>query len=62
MLVVKVEGVGSNGKMFLLPRPTLEDQISSLWGIVHEAWNENAELRAKLEFQVSVCVCCVIVY
>ena len=57
-----MEGVGSNGKMFLLPRPTLEDQISSLWGIVHEAWNENAELRAKLDFQVSVSVCCVIVY
>ena len=52
-----MEGVGSNGRMFLLKRPTLEDQISSLWGIVHEAWNENADLRARLDFQVSFSVC-----
>ena len=42
--------------MYLLSRPSLEEQISSLWGIVHQSWNENAELRAKLEFQVSVSV------
>ena len=57
-----MEGVGSNGKMYLLSRPSLEDQISSLWGILHESWNENAELRAKLEFQVSVSVCLVKMY
>ena len=57
-----MEGVGSNGKMYLLSRPSLEDQISSLWGILHESWNENAELRAKLEFQVSVSVCLVKIY
>ena len=51
-----MEGVGSNGRMYLLSRPSLEEQISSLWGIVHQSWNENAELRAKLEFQVSVSV------
>ena len=57
-----MEGVGANGRMFLLSRPSLEEQISSLWGILHQTWNENAELRAKLDFQVSVSVHCVIVY
>ena len=51
-----MEGVGTNGRMYLLSRPSLEEQISSLWGIVHQSWNENAELRAKLDFQVSVSV------
>ena len=57
-----MEGVGGNGRMFLLNRPSLEEQISSLWGILHHTWNENAELRSRLEFQVSVSVCCVLVY
>ena len=55
-----MEGVGSNGRMFLLNRPTAEEQISSLWGIYHYTLKENAELRARLDFQVSVIVCCVL--
>ena len=54
--------MGTNGRMFLLNRPTLEEQISSLWGVYHYTLKENAELRARLEFQVSVIVCCVLVY
>ena len=57
-----MEGVGGDGRMFLLNRPSLEEQISSLWGILHHTWNENAELRSRLEFQVSVSVCYVLVY
>ena len=57
-----MEGVGIHGRMFLLNRPTLEEQISSLWGVYHYTLKENAELRARLEFQVSVIVCCLLVY
>ena len=48
--------------MFLYNRPSLEEQISSLWGLYHHTLKENAELRSRLEFQVSVIVCCALVY
>ena len=56
MLYVKVEGVGGDGRMFLLNRPSQEEQISSLWGLYHQTLKDNAELKARLDFQVSVSV------
>ena len=56
-----MEGVGIDGRMFILKRPGLEEQISSLWGLYHYTLKENAELQSRLEFQVSVIVCCVLV-
>ena len=56
-----MEGVGTDGRMFLFKRPELEEQISSLWGLYHYTLKENAELQSRLEFQVSVIVCCVLV-
>ena len=53
--------MGTDGRMFLLNRPTLEEEIRSLRGVYHYTLRENAELRARLEFQVSVIVCCLLV-
>ena len=53
--------MGTDGRMFLFNRPALEEQVSSLWGLYHYTLKENAELRSRLEFQVSVIVCCVLV-
>ena len=57
-----MEGVGASGRMYLYNRPSLEEQISSLWGLYHYTLKENAELRSRLEFQVSIIVCYVLVY
>ena len=54
MLYVKVEGVGEDGRMFMLTRPSEAEQISTLWGLYHQAEKDKAELKARLEFQVSV--------
>ena len=54
MLYVKVEGVGQDGRMFMLTRPSEAEQISTLWGLFHQAEKDKAELKARLEFQVSV--------
>ena len=49
-----MEGVGSDGRMFVLQRPTEAEQISTLWGLYLGAENEKEELKAKLDFKVSV--------
>ena len=56
MLYVKVEGVGEDGRMFMLSRPSEAEQISTLWGLYHQTLKDNAELKARLDFQVSVIV------
>ena len=56
-----MEGCGVDGRMFFLKRPGLEEQISSLWGLYHHALKENEELQSRLDFQVSVIVCYVLV-
>ena len=56
-----MEGVGNSGRMFLLQTPELEEQVNSLWGVYNYTLKENAELRARLDFQVSMFVCCVLV-
>ena len=54
VLYVKVEGVGEDGHMFMLSRPSEAKQISTLWGLYHQTLKANAELKARLDFQVSV--------
>ena len=56
VLYVKVEGVGEDGRMFMLSRPSEAEQISTLWGLYHQTLKDNAELKARLDFQVSVIV------
>ena len=51
---VKVEGVGQDGRMFMLTRPSEAEQISTLWGLYHLSLKNEAELKARLDFQVSV--------
>ena len=52
----QVEGVGEDGRMFMLSRPSEAEQISTLWGLYHQAEKDKAELKARLDFQVSVIV------
>ena len=54
VLYVKVEGVGEDGRMYMLTRPSEAEQISTLWGLYHQALKDQAELKARLDFQVSV--------
>ena len=56
MLIVKVEGVGGDGRLFMLSRPSDAEQISTLWGLYHQTLKDNAELKSWLDFQVSVIV------
>ena len=42
-----MEGVGSDGRMFVLQRPTEADQINTLWGLYLGAEKEKEELKAK---------------
>ena len=53
----KVEGVGEDGRMFMLTRPNEAEHISTLWGLFHQSEKDKAELKARLEFQVSVIKC-----
>ena len=51
---IKVEGVGSDGRVFVMVRPSEAEQISTLWGLYLTAEKEKEELKAKLDFKVSV--------
>ena len=54
VLYVKVEGVGSDGRMFLLQRPTEAEVQSQLWALYLGAEKEKEEMKARLDFKVSV--------
>ena len=49
---VQVEGVGSNGRMFLFKRPNLEDQNATLWNMYYAMKREKDSLREKLNYEV----------
>ena len=51
---VKVEGVGADGRMFVMARPSEAEQINTLWGLYLGAEKEKEELKARLDFKVSV--------
>ena len=53
---IKVEGVGSDGRMYVMVRPSKAEQISTLWGLYLTAEKEKEELKVKLDFKVSVIV------
>ena len=61
IVLLKVEGVGSDGRMFLLQRPTNEDVQNQLWALYLAAEDRNAELKSWLKFKVSICVMCSVV-
>ena len=49
-----MEGVGEDGRMFMLNRPSEAEQISTLWGLFLTAEKDKEELKARLDFQVGV--------
>ena len=51
-----MEGVGSDGRMFVMVRPSEAEQINTLWGLYLTTEKEKEELKAKLDFKVSVIV------
>ena len=53
-----MEGVGPDGRMFLLNRPSEEEQISTLWKLYLRAERDKEALKAKLDYQV----CAILVY
>ena len=50
----KVEGVGSDRRMFLLQRPSEAEIQNQLWAMYLTAEGEKEEMKAKLNFKVSV--------
>ena len=48
--------MGENGRMFLMKRPSEAEQISTLWRLYLTAERDKEELKAKLDFQVSVVI------
>ena len=49
---IQVEGIGSNGRMFLFKRPSLEDQNATLWNMYLAMKREKESLREKLNYEV----------
>ena len=49
-----MEGVGEDGRMFLVNRPSEAEQISTLWRLYLTAEKDKEELKARLDFQVGV--------
>ena len=47
-----MEGVGPDGRMYLLNRPPEEEQISTLWKLYLSAERDKESLKAKLQYQV----------
>ena len=56
---VQVEGVGSNGRMYLFKKPSLEDQNETLWNMYLSMKREKESLKEKLAYEVphiSICL------
>ena len=53
-----MEGVGPDGRMYLLSRPPEEEQINTLWKLYFQAERDKESLKAKLSYQV----CAILVY
>ena len=49
---IQVEGVGSNGRMYLFKRPSLEDQNETLWNMYLAMKREKESLKEKLNYEV----------
>ena len=46
--------MGSDRRMFMMQRPSEAEQISTLWGLYLGAEKEKEEMKAWLDFKVSV--------
>ena len=46
--------MGSDGRMYVMQRPSEAEQISTLWGLYLAAEKEKEEMKARLDFKVSV--------
>ena len=53
-----MEGVGPDGRMYLLNRPPEEEQISTLWKLYLSAERDKEALKAKLAYQVCAILVC----
>ena len=51
---IQVEGVGSNGRMYLFKRPSLEDQNATLWNMYLAMKREKESLKEKLNYEVPI--------
>ena len=49
-----MEGVGKDGRMFLMNRPSEAEQISTLSRLYLTAEKDKEELKTRLDFQVGV--------
>ena len=49
-----MEGVGSDGRMFILQRPTNEEVTNQLWALYLGSEKEREEMKTRLDFKVSV--------
>ena len=53
-VLCKVEGVGADGRMYLLERPSNEAVQNQLWSLYLAAEDKKNELKSRLRFKVSV--------
>ena len=49
-----MEGVGSDGRMFILKRPSNAEVQNQLWALYLASEGEKEEMKARLNFKVSV--------
>ena len=54
IVLIKVEGVGSDGCMFLLQRPSNAEVQNQLWALYLASEDKRSEMKARLNFKVSV--------
>ena len=63
-MLCKVEGVGKDGRMYILERPSPEAVQNKLWMLYLHSEEKKDELKSQLKYKVSVCsvlcvsVCC----
>ena len=46
--------MGTDGRLYVMQRPSEAEQISTLWGLYLGAEKEKEEMKAWLDFKVSV--------
>ena len=54
IVLIKVEGVGSDGRMFLLQRPSNAEVQNQLWVLYLASEDKGSEMKARLNFKVRV--------
>ena len=54
-VLCKVEGVGNDGRIYILERPSPEAVQNKLWMLYLNAEEKKDELKNQLKYKVSVC-------